>query len=698
MFMKKRYIDLLEDILKSREKVTNSFLKNKYEVSERTIRNDLKEIDHYLCSRNLQPITRSKTKGLYLDLPPIVIDQIWKEISDIDDSTYILNQEERMHYILFILLQKDEPVSINQIAEQMGFSRNTLVEDVKRLEKFLHEKSCNLIKKRKIGMYIETTEFQRRQLYIDLFVKHFNIGKWELSTGEVKGLDQQFHMVLKNEWKKLFEDIDLKELYSMILNIQDQLKKKYTDGSINTLILVVALSKIRYKSGHFVRLQTFHLETIKLSQEYKVLQSYLDDEHEIAYIAMYMLSNKILEQDNFFEGQLEDMEEITQKMIDILEKDLQISLQKHERQKLLKGLRLHMEPAVYRMRYNIGITNKLLPDIKKKYKKYYDAASKACMYISQRLHIIVPDEEIGFVALHFGVVVESHKDKQNTRVLLVCNAGMATVRIMEARIKEEFQNIEIIDYLSYSEYLKENYIEIDLIVSTVNVVNRKIPVVVVNPLLSIEDVERLKSYMTQKVTNKGAEPKVSVKKIMEICEKYCTIHSKKFLEQELKAVIGTEGESMELKLSQLISEDQVILNADVDSWEEAVKLGSQPLINSGHINKSYEKAMIDNIRKLKAYVVIRPGVAMPHAKPADGVNELGVSIVTLNKGVKFGHPKNDSVRLILVLANKDATSHLKVLDTFIRIIKNESYVEEILRITDYRDLKLWIENFEGEMK
>lgn len=698
MFMKKRYIDIFKDILKPREKMTNSFLKNKYGVSERTIRNDLKEIDDYLQSRDLPSITRSKTKGLYLDLPNIVIDQIWQDISDIDENAYILNQKERMHYILFILLKKDEPTSINQISKQIGFSRNTVIEDVKCLEKLLDEKSCRLVKKRKIGMYIETSEFQRRQLYIDLFVKHFNIGMWELSTGEVKNLDQQFHMVLKNEWEKLFQDVDLKELYLMILDIQEQLKRKYTDASINTLILVIALSKIRCNAGYFVRLQTFHLQTIKLSQEYSVLHRYLDDEHEIAYVAMYMLSNKILEQDKFFEGQLEGIEQITEKMIGILEQDMQISLDKYERQKLLKGLMLHLEPAVYRMRYNIGISNKLLSDIKNKYKKYYDAASKACMYLSQKLHIIVPDEEIGFVALHFGGVVESHKGKENTKILLLCNAGMATVRIMEARLKEEFENIEIIDYLSYSEYIKENYIDAHLIVSTINVVNDKIPVVVVSPLLNIEDVKRLRRYMTQKVTNKFLESKVSLEKIMEICEKYCTIHSKKLLEKELKVAIGMEAKSLELKLSQLISKEKVILNAEANSWEEAVKLGSQVLISGGNISETYEKAMIDNIKKLKAYVVIKPGVAIPHAKPADGVNELGLSIVTLKKGIEFGHPKNDPVRLIFILANKDATSHLKALDIFIRIIKCEAYVEKLLSIKDYHDFKSWIENFEGEMK
>ncbi|GAA0180014.1 BglG family transcription antiterminator [Clostridium sediminicola] len=704
MLVKKRHIEIFKDILKSTEKIDNNFLKDKYLVSERTIRNDIKEIDDHLKSKKLPILNRTKAKGIYLDLPDIVLQQIWQEISEIDDEYYILNHEERMHYILFFLLQKDEPVSIEYIAHKMNFSKNTLVEDIKNIDAFFQGKPFRLVKKRKIGMYLEITEFQRRQMYMDLFIKHFNISKWEFSSGRVKGLDKNFQIVLQIEWKNLFESIDLKKIFVFMENLQQRIKRKYTDGSINTMILAFSLSKKRCDLGKFIRLQTFHLETIKLSQEYKILKVCLEeigsilaeDEHEIAYIAMHMLSNKILEQEegSFLGGHIEGIEEITYGMIDVLEKDLQVKLQEQEKQKLYQGLMLHLEPAIYRMRYDIGITNKLLKEIKTKYKKYYDAASKACMYLSQRVHVIVPDEEIGFIALYFGGVMEGQKDNNKAKVILVCNAGMSTVRILETRLKEEFQNIEIMDCCSYSDYLKLKIIKADIIVSTIEMHHEKVPVVVVNPLLHIRDVTELKKYLSEKISMGDKKETVSMKKIIEVIEKYCTIHSEKLLTRELEEVVGLTKKSNEFKLSQLISKDRVIFNEGVDTWEEAVKLGTKPLIEQGYIEKSYEEAVIENIKKLKAYVVIKPGVAIPHAKPENGVNRLGLSIVILNKGVEFGHPKNDPVRLLFVMANKDSTSHLQALDIFVRIIKEKRFVEEILRLNDYNSVKLWIEKFE----
>lgn len=506
MIVKKRQIDLLKDVLKSREIINYTFLRNKYSISDRTIRYDLKEVDEYLKSKNLPPLTRSKTKGIYLDLPPVVLQQIVEEINKINGESYVLNSEERLQYILFFLLQKDEPISIEQIAKEIKFSRNTIVEDIKNINIFLQGKACRLVKKRRIGMYLEISEFQRRQLVIDLFANYFNIGKWELVWGKVNGIGKHFQIVLQNELKNLFRNIELKRLNEFMEDLQGRMKRKYTDDSIDNMILALALSKKRCSKEKFIELQTFHLKTIKLSEEYKILKERLEkngdilekNENEIAYIAMHMLSNKIIQQENesVFGGHTEEVKEITKKMIDILEGDLKVKLEEQERQKLYKGLILHLEPAIYRMRYNIGISNKLLKEIKEKYKKYYDVASKACRYLSQRVHIIVPEEEIGFFALYFGATMEGHKDKNIVKILVVCNAGMSTVSILEARLEEEFQNIEIMGHLSYSDYLKLENINADIIVSTIEIQSGNVPVVVVNPLINENDVIRLQKKLS----------------------------------------------------------------------------------------------------------------------------------------------------------------------------------------------------------
>lgn len=704
MILKERYINIMKEILQSTEKVDTAYLKTKFKVSERTIRNDLKEIDQYIQSKKLPGLTRSKKTGIRLDVTDIIKEQLLEDLRGTDQNIYALNSEERMHYILLYLIMSDEPVSVNEIADKLGFSKNTVVEDVKKLEIFLESKSCTLTKKRKIGMEIKSTEFQKRQMYIDLFIKHFNIGKWAIISGNLKELGMKFHIVIQQEMEKLLYSWNIKTIVSLLEEIQIKLKLKYTDTSINTLILALILSKYRFEKNQTIKLQRFQLETIKLSQEYKVLGNYLDEhkelfsenEHERAFIAMYMLTNKILEQEEgiIFDDSLKDLREITEGMIAVFEQDMGIKLTELQKDKLLKGLMLHMEPAVYRMRYNIGIANPMLEDIKTKYKIYYDSASKACMYLSQQLHIIVPEEEIGYIGIYFGGIMEN-KQKQRVKVILVCNAGMATVRILETRLLEEFQDIEIVDYLSYSEFSKNGAQNAEIVISTVKIDYSSKPTIVVNPLIDDDDVNKLKKYFAQRALQKTYHKKYSADQIIEIVEKYSTIHAKNPLKRELESLFGNHGKT-DKKLSQLLFAEHVKLNQNANDWIDAVKLGTKQLIKSKHIEQSYEDAVIENIKRLKAYVVLKPYVALPHAKPEDGVNKLGISFVTLKKGVSFGHEKHDPVRLIIVLASENPTSHLRALNTVIKLIKNSETIDRLINSKTYSEIIAEIKTIEED--
>jgi transcriptional antiterminator/mannitol/fructose-specific phosphotransferase system IIA component (Ntr-type) len=694
MILKERQVQMIKEILKNTDKIDTLFLKDKFSISERTVRNDLKDIDGYLESEGLPKLSRSKKLGISMDVSDIVKDQLVQKLKLVDDSEYVLSPEERMHAILLFLLTAKERTSVQEIADRLDFSKNTLVEDVKRLDKYLDTKSCSISKKRKLGMKLEASEFQKRQLYIELFIKHFNIGKWAIVSGKLKDIGSDFHMVLQKELEELLRHWNMEKLISFTDNLQKKLKLRYTDSSLNTLILAVVLSNHRYKNGCEIELPLFQVQTIKLSQEYKALEESLDESfnwfenssHERAFIAMYMLSNKILEQEegSVFSASLEDLKETTQTMIRVFEEDQNINLDVKEREKLLKGLMLHLEPASYRMRYNIAITNPMLSAIKDKYRDYYDSASKACMHLSQRLHLIVPEEEVAYVAIYFGGIMESRRQK-SLKVMLVCNAGMATVRILETRLLEEFQDIDIIGHQSYSEFRKKKWSDVDIIISTLDIDYRERPVVVVQPMLEEEDVLRLKRYFSQRVVKKTQSAKFSSDEIIDIVEKYATIHAKKPLKRAIESLMRGERKK-DKKLSELLMPDHVVLNQSAENWREAVKLATSRLIFSGDIQRSYEEAIIKNIERLKAYVVIKPQVALPHAKPKDGVNKLAMSFVSLEKGVNFGHSNNDPVRLIVVLASDNSSSHLKALDTLIRIIKDPKRVDELIEANTYDEI------------
>jgi transcriptional antiterminator/mannitol/fructose-specific phosphotransferase system IIA component len=691
--------------------VDYQYLIQKYSVSERTLRNDLNEIDDYLKQIGSASLKRSKRDGISFEGDILQKDRLLWDVNNESRETYVMDQEERLDYLFFFLLQKEIPVSVQEIADDIGFSKNTVVEDVKKLSEVVSRHRCDLVKKRKIGMYLEITEFQRRQLYIELLQRKFNINKWDLSEGEINSSYPRFMNMIQKEWSGIFSQGCLKSHYKFIETLQNRLKRVYTDMSINTIALVMQLSSMRYSMGHLVSLQPYQLETIKLSNEYKILSQcykmapgdFLENEIERAYISMYLLTNKIFKQEsvNFFDERVSDLKEIINRMITIMEQDQKVELLVSEREKLAKGLLLHLEPAVYRMRYGIGISNKLLSEIQLKFSKYYDAASKACMYLSQSLHVIVPDEEIGFITLHFGGIMEGYFNRQkidhaSNKVILVCNAGMATVRILEARLKDEFEGLNIVGYYSYASYLRQVNLEGDIVVSTISIDDSPLPTVVVNPLLEDRDIEKLNQYFRKKRHIQDKKD-IDLKAIMNVVEKYCKVISPAHLKKELKSIIDPQIERTDLTLYEMLSKGRVKLNIEANTWEEAIDIVAEPLIVDGYITLDYKQAVKNSNRIFKAYSVIRPLVAIPHARPEDGVIDLGLSIVTLKEGINFGNPQNDPVRLVFMLTNKDELSHLRALNIFMQIIRREDHVAQLLAIKTYKEFETWIRKFEEGM-
>ena len=79
-------------------------------------------------------------------------------------------------------------------------------------------------------------------------------------------------------------------------------------------------------------------------------------------------------------------------------------------------------------------------------------------------------------------------------------------------------------------------------------------------------------------------------------------------------------------------------------------LGLFGLLANGTIEPSYVAALFRSHEELGPYYVLGPGLAMPHARPEDGVNRLGLGLTVLKTGVNFGSEGNDPIQLLITLA------------------------------------------------
>jgi PTS system ascorbate-specific IIA component len=105
---------------------------------------------------------------------------------------------------------------------------------------------------------------------------------------------------------------------------------------------------------------------------------------------------------------------------------------------------------------------------------------------------------------------------------------------------------------------------------------------------------------------------------------------------------------------QLLSLDTIRLQAEAADWEQAVKLGVDLLVRAGAVEPRYHDAIVDMTRELGPWYLLAPGLAMPHARPEQGVKRNAFALVTLRTPVEFGSPDNDPVDVLITLAATDA--------------------------------------------
>ncbi len=132
-------------------------------------------------------------------------------------------------------------------------------------------------------------------------------------------------------------------------------------------------------------------------------------------------------------------------------------------------------------------------------------------------------------------------------------------------------------------------------------------------------------------------------------------------------------------LKTLLTPDVVQVIPQVKDWREAIKIACQPLIDKGCIEPRYVDAIYKSHEQIGPYYVLGPGIAMPHARPEEGVNQLSLALTIIEKGVEFGADENDPVKLLIVLAATDNDSHINAIVKLAELFDNQDDIDTLLQ-------------------
>lgn len=132
-------------------------------------------------------------------------------------------------------------------------------------------------------------------------------------------------------------------------------------------------------------------------------------------------------------------------------------------------------------------------------------------------------------------------------------------------------------------------------------------------------------------------------------------------------------------LSTWLTHDTVKIVDTIDDWKQAVRLSAIPLLENGTISPNYIQAIYQMHENIGPYYVLAPGIAMPHARPEEGANQLGLSMLLVKQGVSFNSEDNDPVYLITMLAAPDSNSHLKMLTQLAELFSETVDMQKIFQ-------------------
>ncbi|MEJ7542372.1 PTS sugar transporter subunit IIA [Staphylococcus intermedius] len=129
---------------------------------------------------------------------------------------------------------------------------------------------------------------------------------------------------------------------------------------------------------------------------------------------------------------------------------------------------------------------------------------------------------------------------------------------------------------------------------------------------------------------------------------------------------------------EMLTEDKINVKEYVATWEEAIKVAAQPLLDQAYFNPSYVDAMIDSVYRHGPYIVIAPEIAIAHARPNGNVNKVGLSLLKLHRHIDFGE-KSHYASLIFVFSAVDTHSHLDILQSLARILGDVTTVNRLMQ-------------------
>lgn len=614
-----RIIDILYDY---DEWVTGKELASMLSVSDRTIRSDIEHINkEYECTL----IEANRRKGYHLD-------EMLTSVKGITTKSVIpQTSQERVSWIIKELLFKQE-INLIELQDRIYVSGYTIDNDLRNIRRILNEYPSLKVVRVKNHIRLEGNENEKRSVY-----KH-------LLESEIKGNFTNIS-ALSHLWKD-FNLIDVVEIFK---NVCANNHYKFKNVSLPMLMMHagIAIERIRNKN-YFYETQS---DCTGIDLEYRVSKDFFEELSQkfgIPYVEEEVVKFAFLLEGR---GSHVDLKTESQQLVEEVLLDIKdwFDIDFRDDEELYNSLVIHMQSLLDRIKVDKPNTTAYLKEIKRQYPLVFEMAIHASDVISKATGKPLVEDEISYLALHFGTAYERHIDTQKYRVVMIIPHNQMLAKACMDKIETRFrERMEIIKVFPFFENNMIASLHPDLILTVVPLQHElSIKTVSISLFVNYEDESQIFQALNQLDREKYHD-------------QFCHIVKK------------------------LIGQETFFIKKDIASKEDAINYLCDNLIQLGYATQEYKEDVFK--REEMAGTAFVQGFAVPHAITVQSLRST-ISVMVLKNPVKWGKYE---IRLILLLSISEQDNQM--LHTFFDWLSNV--------LIDYNQLMQFIEadNYQEFMK
>ncbi|WP_404455480.1 BglG family transcription antiterminator [Oceanobacillus kapialis] len=670
MKLDNRSSKLLEELM-SNPSVTSKDIEQKFGLTRRQLGYSITKINEWLLTHKLPEIQRTR-KGFFIIDESVFVTFSKGETLRQEDAS-VLSEQQRMYVILMMLLSKDD-LSLIHFTSELKVSKNTILSDLKQSQHFIADYHVTIRYTRKDGYVLKGEEFEIRKLLLHVLDKILRLKN---------GADLLSRLVdIKAD--------DLREITHRIESVEKKLNLKFTDERMATMPYSLILVIRRIKKGNLIRAFYIKYEELSDTKQYRATEEILYDFQDIPmeerlFITLYLLTTNVYWSEFLTEEAIPNLIEALDDMLRLFERRAVISIQ--DREQLLNKLLLHVKPAYYRIKYQLTELSDGPQTVSQEFMELHHLVKKSTEPLAELIGMPIPENETTYLTMLIGGWLSKQGDsiKEKTKAIVVCPKGISVSRLMYSQLKELFPEFIFLDTLSVREFYHYPF-AYDLVFSPIALETDK-KLFISSSFMEREEKTRLRKQVMLEIQGYIASD-LDAEEILTIVKKHAVISNEAELTKDLyrylhrddaDAIRKQKGNEPAMTLADFITEETITLRDSASSWEAALKVGAAPLIRKGSIDRSYVDAMVGEVEK-DPYIVIGPNLAIPHATPEDGVNEVSMSLLRLKKGVAF--TEEYSIQLIFIIAALDKKKHLKALMQLMKLAGNTADQKALIEATD----------------